>query len=452
MLSTQKKVLHWRISSRLAILLLLAAEQSVAAPPASAPSPADVQEERYSLHAQTTLVTQTHPSFGAAYSGPNSLRTESETKNSLSATLFLAARLWPGGELYVDPEVIKGRGLSNVTGIAGFPNGDVARVGNGDWKFYHARLFIRQTWALGAETEPVSADQHQLAGVQSTRRIVLTAGNFSAADLFDDNTYSHDPRTQFLNWALMANGAWDYPADARGYTNGVALEWIEPDFALRGGAMMVPVNANQLPLDSRLSVAHGLVAEWEQTLSVFAQRGKLRVLAYLNRANMGSYAAALGSGTVPPDVTATRAIRSKYGFGLNLEQPVNDDIGAFARLGWNDGATETWCFTEIDRTASAGVLVKGTQWQRGDDTLGIAAVANGLSGPHRAYLAAGGLGFMLGDGRLNYRREAIVETFYSLAVIDKLALSLDYQRVWNPAYNADRGPVSVWSLRAHYEF
>jgi hypothetical protein len=441
-----------RLRSRLVVLLLLAAIRSVAAAPAPAPPRADVQEEAYSVHAQTTFVTQTHPSFSAAYSGANSLRTESETKNSFSATLFLAARLWPGAELYVDPEVIKGRGLSNVTGIAGFPNGDVARVGDGDWKLYHARLFIRQTWGLGAEAEPVSADQHQLAGMQPARRIVLTAGNFSAADLFDDNAYSHDPRSQFLNWALMANGAWDYPADARGYTNGVVLEWIEADFALRGGAMMVPVNANQLPLDGRLSVAHGLVAEWEQALSLFARPGKVRVLAYLNRANMGSYAAALASGTVPPDVTATRAIRSKYGFGLNLEQPVSDDVGAFARVGWNDGATETWCFTEIDRTASAGVLIKGGQWQRADDTVGVAAVANGLSGPHRSYLAAGGLGFMLGDGRLNYRRETIVETFYSLAAIDKLALSLDYQRVWNPAYNADRGPVSVWSLRAHFEF
>jgi hypothetical protein len=434
---------------RLAILLLAGGPALVEG---QSPPPIEAKEEAYGLHAQATVVTQTHPGFGAEYSGPNSLRIESETKNSLSATLFLAARLWPGAEIYVDPEVIKGRGLSNVTGIAGFPNGDVARVGNGDWKLYHARLFVRQTLGLGGEREPVAADQHQLAGVQDARRIVLSLGNFSAADLFDDNAYSHDPRTQFLNWAVMANGAWDYPADARGYTNGVALEWIEPDFALRGGAMMMPVNANQLPLDRRLSVAHGLVAEWEQALSLFARRGKLRVLAYLNRANMGSYSAALSSGTAPPDVTATRATRSKYGFGLNLEQPVSEDVGAFGRIGWNDGATETWCFTEIDRTASAGLLVKGTPWQRADDTLGVAAVANGLSGPHRSYLAAGGLGFMLGDGRLNYRREAIVETFYSLAAVDKLALSLDYQRVWNPAYNADRGPVSVWSVRVHYEF
>jgi high affinity Mn2+ porin len=413
---------------------------------------ADAREEAYSVHAQTTYVTQSHGPFTAPYAGANSLRSISETKDSFSATLFLAARLWSGGEFFVDPEVIKGRGLTNVTGIAGFPNGDVARVGDGDWKLYHARIFLRQTWALGGEREAVAPDQHQLGGTQDTRRIVFTAGNFSAADLFDDNAYSHDPRTQFLNWSLMANGAWDYPADARGYTNGVVLEWIEPDFALRGGLMMMPVNANQLPLDGRLSVAHGAAVEWERSFALAGRPGKLRLLAYLNRANMGSYRVALNSGAATPDVTATRATRSKYGFGANLEQQVTNDVGVFARLGWNDGATETWCFTEIDRTASAGALINGTVWGRGKDTLGVAAVVNGLSSPHKDYLAAGGYGFMLGDGRLNYRREGIVETFYSLDVIDKLALSLDYQRVQNPAYNADRGPVNVWTVRVHYEF
>ncbi len=424
---------------------------SAAAGQNAAPA-SEQREEAYSLHAQATYVTQTHDAFGAAYSGANSLRPVSETKDSLSATLFLAARLWPGAELYVDPEVIKGRGLSNVTGIAGFPNGDVARVGNGDWKLYHARIFVRQTWGLDDEREAVAPDQHQLGGTQDPRRIVLSAGNFSAADLFDDNSYSHDPRTQFLNWSLMANGAWDYPADARGYTNGVVLEWIERTFALRAGVMMMPIDANQLPLDQRLSVAHGVVVEGERAFAFGGRPGKLRLLAYLNRANMGSYRAALEGGTVPPDVTATRTTRNKYGFGLNLEQQLNDDAGAFARLGWNDGATETWCFTEIDRTASAGVSLKGTAWGRADDTLGVAVVGNGLSGAHRDYLAAGGYGFMLGDGRLNYRVEAIVETFYSLAIVDKLALSADYQRVWHPAYNADRGSVNVWSVRIHYEF
>jgi len=194
------------------------------------------------------------------------------------------------------------------------------------------------------------------------------------------------------------------------------------------------------------------VVEGERAFAFGGRPGKLRLLAYLNRANMGSYRAALEGGTVPPDVTATRTTRNKYGFGLNLEQQLSDDAGAFARLGWNDGATETWCFTEIDRTASAGVSLKGTAWGRADDTLGVAVVGNGLSGAHRDYLAAGGYGFMLGDGRLNYRVEAIVETFYSLAIVDKLALSADYQRVWHPAYNADRGSVNVWSVRIHYEF
>ncbi len=318
---------------------------ATAAPDGLAPS-----EEAYSVSAQATFVTQQHDAFSAPYSGANSLFPGFERKNSLSATLFLGARLWRGAEIYADPEVIKGRGLSNVLGIAGFPNGDVARVGDGNWKLYHARLFLRQTFGLGGEQESIEADQHQLAGVQDARRVVINVGNFSAADFFDDNAYSHDPRTQFLNWSLMANGAWDYPADARGYTNGIVSEWIEPGFALRAGLMMMPVNANQLPLDHRLSVAHGAVVEWERAYAIGTRPGKLRLLAYLNRANMGSYRAALANaGAGPPDVTATRATRTKYGFGVNIEQQIDETLGVFARLGWNDGATETWCFTEIDQ-------------------------------------------------------------------------------------------------------
>jgi high affinity Mn2+ porin len=409
-------------------------------------------EEAYSVSAQATFVTQQHDAFAAPYSGANSLFPGFERKNSLSTTLFLGARLWRGAEIYADPEVIKGRGLSNVLGIAGFPNGDVARVGDGNWKFYHARIFLRQTFGLGGEAESIAADQHQLAGVQDDRRVVISVGNFSAADFFDDNAYSHDPRTQFLNWSLMANGAWDYPADARGYTNGVVSEWIEPGFALRAGLMMMPVNANQLPLDHRLSVAHGAAAEWERAYAIGARPGKLRLLAYLNRANMGSYRVALANTGPAPDVTATRATRTKYGFGVNIEQQIDEALGMFARLGWNDGATETWCFTEIDRSASVGALLRGVSWGRAEDTVGIATVVNGLSSAHRDYLAAGGYGFMLGDGRLNYRREAVVETFYSLKLFEKLALSLDYQRAIHPAYNADRGPVNIWTGRIHVEF
>ena len=424
-----------------------------ASPAAAAQDGAAPSEEPYGVSAQATFVTQQHDAFPAPYSGANSLFPGFERKNSLSATLFLGARLWRGAEIYADPEVIKGRGLSGVLGIAGFPNGDVARVGNGDWKLYHARLFLRQTFGLGGEQESIEADQHQLAGVQDARRVVINVGNFSAADFFDDNAYSHDPRTQFLNWSLMANGAWDYPADARGYTNGIVSEWIEPGFALRAGLMMMPVNANQLPLDHRLSVAHGAAVEWERAYAIGTRPGKLRLLAYLNRANMGSYRAALANaGAGPPDVTATRATRSKYGFGVNIEQRIDETLGVFARLGWNDGATETWCFTEIDQSASVGALLRGVAWGRADDTVGIATVVNGLSSAHRDYLAAGGYGFMLGDGRLNYRREVVVETFYSLKLLDKLALSLDYQRAANPAYNADRGPVNILTGRVHVEF
>jgi high affinity Mn2+ porin len=423
---------------------------------ALAASPAFADEakpdETFSLHVQSTYVTQQHAAFNAPYSGTNSLIPAHETKSSFTATMFAGARLWPGAEIYVNPEAAAGKGLSGVLGVAGFPNGEVARVSGPELKVYRARLFLRQTFGLGGERKYIDADQNQLAGWQDPSRIVVTLGNFSALDVFDDNAYSHEPRAQFMNWSLLTNGAWDYPADSRGYTNGLAIEYIRPGWALRLGTFMLPREANGLPLDAAYSRAHGEAIELEKSYALFGQPGKLRLLAYDNRAHMGAYRQALAASPQSPDITATRAYRGKYGWGVNVEQQAGEDIGLFARVGWNDGRTETWSFTEIDSMASVGLSVKGARWQRAADVLGIAMVSGGLSRDHRDYLAAGGVGFIIGDGALAYAREQIVETYYSVALFKGVALSLDWQHIRNPAYNADRGPVNVFSSRAHIEF
>ena len=407
-------------------------------------------DEAWSLHAQSTVIEQWHGGFVAPYSGRDSLNPRSEDKHTITLTLFLGRRLWTGGEFYYNPEITQGTGLSETVGVAGFPNGEATRAGAKVPEYNTARLFVRQTIALGGATERVASDQNQHAGSRSTERLTLTLGKLSAADIFDTNTYSHDPRTQFLNWALMDNGAWDYPADVKGYTVGFAADWNLPHRALRYGVFMEPVEANERELDKHLRRALGQVFEWEERYVVDGHAGALRPFVYWNRAHMGNYAEATRSPA--PDIKLTRRYRSKAGAGLNWEQEIAKDVGVFARVGFNDGRNETWAFTEIDRTVSAGVSVKGTRWGRSHDTLGVAALANGLSGAHRRYLAAGGFGFIAGDGRLAYGPEKIFETYYDWKPVAWLALAANFQFVEHPAYNRARGPVSIFAVRMHAAF
>jgi carbohydrate-selective porin OprB len=281
---------------------------------------------------------------------------------------------------------------------------------------------------------------------------VVTAGKFSLNDLFDNNTYSHDPRTQYLNWALMDNGAWDYAADTRGYTWGLAVEYRYQAMSFRFASVLEPKEANQMAMDTNLLQAHGDNGEVEYRYQLRNHPGVIRVLGYMNHANMGSYADAIANpADSGPDVTQSRAYRTKYGFGLNLEQELSPSVGVFSRMGWNDGRTETWAFTEIDSTFSVGASFRGEPWGRKDDNLGLALILNGLSADHRAYLAAGGQGFIIGDGSLNYAPEQILEAYYSLKLWRSFAASGDVQWVKNPAYNADRGSTTILALRAHYE-
>jgi high affinity Mn2+ porin len=423
---------------------------------AQSPSPApDLVETRdWSLHGQMTGVYQGDFGFRSPYRGPNSLSGDEQWRETISATLYLGRRLWQGGELYFNPEFNQGFGLSHSLGIASFSSGEAQKAGFDTPKPNVARLFLRQTFGLGGATEAVEDDLNQIAGSVDVSRIVVTAGKFSVVDIFDDNQYAHDPRTQFLNVALGDSVAWDYPADAKGYTDGVAVELNQQNWALRGGWFLMPKIANTRNLEPRFWTRFGSVVELETRHELFGEPGKIRYLAFANRAPMANLrqavAFAAANGTVP-DFATVRRDRWKAGVALNLEQAVSDDLGVFTRLSWNDGKTEGWAFTDIDSGASLGLSLKGTAWGRKADTVGLAGAANFLSTAHQAYFAAGGTGIFVGDGRLNYAPETIVETYYGIDIAKPLSLTLDYQFVVNPAFNADRGPVSIFAARIHLQ-
>ncbi len=412
-------------------------------------------EERFTLHAQTTIVNQYKPKWNADYSGGNSLTTAEEDKNSMTATLFAGARLWKGASLYFNPEIAGGSGLSSALGVGDAPNGETFRVGDPAPTIYLARLYFRQVFALGAEREHQESDFNQLAGKVPTKYISLTIGKTSVADYFDASSYAHDPRTQFLCWSLMSNGAWDYPANVRGYTPSAIVEFVSPKHELRAGISLLPTEANGNEMDFDINRSNGLMVEYAHPWVCHGRKGAVKILAFRNITHMGNYESSL---TRPltldgPDITADRAYgRTKYGFTLNIEQELNPWLGGFMRAGWNDGKNETWVFTEIDHTISAGLGASGSKWKRNGDKAGLAFVASGLSMEHRDYLSAGGKGFILGDGALNYTWEKMIECYYSAQFIpDRLWISGTYQLLMDPGYNADRsGPVHIFSLRVHW--
>jgi high affinity Mn2+ porin len=415
----------------------------------------EVQEETWNAHFQTTYIWQKKPSFSAPYTGEFSLRPEPEMAYTFSATAALGWRPWRGGELYFDPELVQGVPLSQLRGLGGMTNGEQQKTSGPNPTLYRARLFLRQTWNLGGEKQAIGSDANQLAGMVDKRRVVVTAGNLATIDLFDNSSFAHDPRTQFLNWSLLANGAYDFAADARGYSWGAAVEYFYDVWVIRAGRFMQPAESNGLPLDKRIFTHYGDQIELEHAHTLSGQPGKLRLLTFRNKANMGGFRDALAdapnNGGIP-DVSRVRKERVKVGFGINAEQNLTADIGIFGRASWNDGTSETFAFTEIERSVSGGMVVKGTSWHRAEDRVGFAFVRNGLSHAHRDYLEAGGHGAFIGDGRLNYRPENIMEAYYSVNVAKNAWVTLDYQRLANPAYNADRGPVNVGSIRLHAQY
>ena len=436
--------------------------------PAHQPTDTPGQPRNWSLHFQQTLIDQWHNNLRTPYAGEYSLADRESAKLSFTSTVFIGRRLWQGAALYFNPEVAGGSGLSGARGVAGFVNGETFRIGDPAPNLYLARLYLRQVFALGSSTSTEEDDLNQLAGPRPERYFALNLGKFSTADFFDQNSYSHDPRTQFLNWSLMSAGAWDYAANTRGYTVGGIAEYVTPDFALRFGTTVMPITANGPVLDFNYGTAHSETVELTKSYRLRGRPGTVRVLGFRNVAAMATYRSAVALGQATRSQPNTEDVRqnghTKVGFVLNAEQELTKEIGLFARFSYNDGKNETWAFTEIDQSASLGAVSTGARWQRPGDRLGAAVVLNGISAEHRAYLGAGGYGFIVGDGpgtgyvaesgALNYGLESIGEVYYSIDLPRyHAAISPNYQLVINPAYNRDRsGPVHVVAVRLHVEF
>jgi hypothetical protein len=422
----------------------------------------DSVTSNWTTHFQTTVIGQQHLAFKSLYSGDNSLAdTVEPVATSLTATLFLGRKLWKGAAFYFDPEVSGGNGLSFATGVAGALNGETYRVGAVQPEVFIARAYLQQYIPLGNTAyEHIDDDVNHVAGTIPVNRITISAGKFAIADFYDDNTYSKDPRTQFLNWSLWANGAWDYPANTRGYTFGLVAELIKPRWSLRLSSVAVPRIANYHVMEYNIH-AHSETLEFEHNFSINKHPGNIRFIVSNTYSRAPSYADGINAiatndtlllNVIKGEVENPNYGGKKFGLGLNAEQELTNNIGFFSRIGWNDGKYASWAFTEIDQTINAGLSIKGTKWKRSNDVFGIAGVSNGISKDHRDFLKEGGYGFIIGDGNLNYGNETILETYYNAQLTKFFWLTFDYQFVSHPGYNKDRGPVNVFALRGHVEF
>jgi high affinity Mn2+ porin len=416
-------------------------------------TPPALQMDNFAVHGQSTFLEQYDPPFHAPYAGPNSL-VPNQGRETWDATAYLGWRLWNGAEFWVNPEIDQGFGLSGTLGIAGFTSGEAYKVGASVPYVRVQRAFILETIDLGGDIEKVEAGANQFSGSQTANRLVLTVGRFSVADVFDTNKYAHDPRGDFMNWALIDTATFDYAADPWGYTYGGAAEWYQGNWTLRGGVFDLSVIPNNLELDPHFAQFEW-VGEIERRYELWGEPGKLAVTGFLNRGRMGSFQDAIDLVQMtggPADIAAVRHYNSRGGISLNLEQQITEELGLFARAGIANGDIEPYEFIDADRTAAAGLSLNGKQWGRPDDTFGLAGIINGISAVHQQFLNDGGLGILVGDGMLPHPGlEQIMETYYELPV-SFLKLTLDYQFIVNPAYNEDRGPVSVVSARLHTQF
>jgi high affinity Mn2+ porin len=451
----------------------------------------NARSEKWSFHLQNTYIVQGDPAFHAQYSGPNSLNSAGEVQETITADFFAGVALWRGAELHADFLVWQGFGLSQTYGIEAFPNGDAYKAGTKDPNYTFAHLFLRQTIGLGGPKEGRSGERQEetpgraqeetpgdpltLAGKRDISRLTFTIGRLSPLDICDDNAYARDPHTQFMNWAMMANLTWDYGQNTVGYTTGAALELNQPAWALRYSWFQMPREKNGFTGDDEILTwprrgAYGpflrswaMAAEWEGRYRLHKHPGVIRLLSWLDEADFASYRLATsmllanppdlnvgaGSGVTIPE--AARGFHHKYGFGANWQQDLDEHVGLFSRLGWNDGHYDTWTFTDADWTASAGVAVKGSAWRRPGDCWGFAAILTGASRDNQRFLAAGGTDMLDGDGALNYRPEQALETYYDFRLWRTLHAAVDYQFVANPAFNHARGPVCIFGCRLHWE-
>lgn len=415
-----------------------------------------VSPEIWAIHGQTTFTEQYHPAFTSPFQGTNSLNRGSVGDETFDATLYLGYRPWNGAEIWINPEVDQGFGLSNSTGVAGYLSGEAYKVGWPTPYYRMPRTFFRQTIDLGGETEKVDPDLNQLGGTQTANRVVITVGKYAVVDIFDTNTYAHDPRNDFFNWALVDGGAFDYAADAWGYTYGASVEWYQDWWTIRAGIFDLSIQPNDKYLDNRLFGQFQTMVELEERHTLFNQPGKVKLLFWLTRGELGTYSDALAlaaaTGTVPSTSNVER-YRSKTGWVLNIEQQLTKGLGFFARASITQPDVQEDDFTDISESISAGFSLQGTRWGRPDDTVGLGGVVNQISHQGKLYFGAGGIGGIIGDGQLpEAGPEQIIEAYYRLAIWKFAQITADYQFVNNPAYDRARGPVSVLGLRLHMQF
>ena len=461
-------VLCWPFAATAADVIAPAAGITAGAPAAAAPAPEasaaaggspaadDTGPQQWAVHGQSTFVQQFQPAFHSPYQGPQSLPPPSNGRETWDVTLYAGFRPWRGAEIWINPEIDQGFGIGNSFGVAGYVSGEAYKLGKTDPYYRMAKAFIRQTIDLGGDTQTVDADLNQLAGTQTENRIVVTAGKLSVVDIFDTNKYAHDPRNDFLNWAILDAGSFDYAADAWGATYGAAAEWYQGPFAARIGIFDMPNVPNSTALSLPLLQQTQFVAELEERHKLWDHPGRVTVAYWLSRGNLGTYSDALaqaaGSG-MPPSTDAVANYRSKFGLGFNVEQEILPDLGFFAKGGVSQADVQEDSFTDITESLAVGLSLTGARWNRPDDTVGLAGVASQISHQGKLYLAAGGLGGIIGDGQLPAAGpEQILETYYSFAAFGFAKVTADYQFVNNPAYNRQRGPVSVFALRLHAQF
>ncbi len=460
-------LLHRRSLLVLCLALALAAVLYAQEPMADAPQPILTMAphpdgQRWWVSGQANIIFQGRLPFHAPYQGINSFHNSAEYKTSLVGTLYTAVRptrsIRYNTDLILDVESAGGRGLSQALGLAGFTNVDVVRNPNLGSKPYLARYQIHQVFGLTNETVDQDANFFALADKVPVRRIEFRIGKMTLPDFFDVNEVGSDSHLQFMNWTAVNNGAWDYAADTRGYTVGGMAEYDDRVWSLRYGLFAMPTVANGLDMDWAFSRAHAQNGEFELRKSLLpGRKGTTRVLFFANRAHMGSYREAVEAylnGTDPtPNILAHEHYGAlKYGFGYNTDQEVTANLRLFGRFGWNEGQHESYVYTEVDQTVEAGGDYTGSQWHRPHDKIGLAIVSNAIKRDHQNYLRLGGLGFLLGDGNLNYGRENIVESYYTLHAWRGLFYAIDVQHISDPGYNRDRGPAWVGSVRAHIDF
>lgn len=413
---------------------------------------ADVED--WAVHAQATVIEQFHPAFPAAYSGTNSLSPSANGRETVNVSAYAGASPWDGAEVWADLELNQGFGLSNTLGIASFPNGQGSKVGKALPYLRLQRLFLRQTFELDGSSEEVASGAMQLATTRTKNNLVITVGKFSPTDIFDNNRFAHDPQHDFLSWAVIDAGPWDYAADAWGYSYGGAVEWNIADWSVRGGLF----NLSRIPNGTELTRGFGqyqLDGELERRFNLFGQDGKVKVLAFASRGRLGDYNDAVALATAghgPADIRLVRKPSWKAGLSLNLEQDLTDDLSLFSRATYDDPSKEGDEFTDMANSFLVGLSVKGSSWARKDDTIGLAFETGGIGHSAQRFFALGGLGILIGDGRLDHPdREMVMESYYSVGVLKGVQATLDYQFIANPAYNTDRGPVSVVGVRLHGE-